>query len=224
MWIGTSGYNYPEWKGSFYPADLPAAEMLPYYADRFPTVEINYTFYRMPTEKLVPGWAAATRPAADVEGAEANHARQPSEELRAARRPVLSSGGRSETSSRCLLLRFRPTPEGSAALRRVSHELPPRLCAFEPATPHGSTTGLRSGSGEIFLCVADSEKMPTPPRVTADYAYFRLRTKATRPPTSSVRQGRSREGGSVPRRLRLLARRIREGSEFAAPAGLPGRG
>jgi uncharacterized protein YecE (DUF72 family) len=50
IWIGTSGYNYPEWKGSFYPADLQAAKMLPYYAARFPTVEINYTFYRMPNE------------------------------------------------------------------------------------------------------------------------------------------------------------------------------
>ena len=60
IWTGTSGYNYPEWKGSFYPATLPAAKMLPYYAARFPTVEINYTFYRMPTEKLVSGWAAQT--------------------------------------------------------------------------------------------------------------------------------------------------------------------
>ena len=60
IWVGTSGYNYPEWKGSFYPKELPAAKMLPYYAARFPTVEINYTFYRMPTEKLVGGWAAQT--------------------------------------------------------------------------------------------------------------------------------------------------------------------
>ncbi len=55
--IGTSGYNYPEWKGSFYPADLPTVKMLPYDADRFATVEINYTFYRMPTPKVVAGWA-----------------------------------------------------------------------------------------------------------------------------------------------------------------------
>src|SRR6476620_8363565 len=60
IWVGTSGYNYPEWKGSFYPADLATAKMLPYYAARFPTVEINYTFYRMPNEKLVSGWAAQT--------------------------------------------------------------------------------------------------------------------------------------------------------------------
>ena len=60
IWIGTSGYNYPEWKGSFYPAALPASKMLAYYSARFPTVEINYTFYRMPTEKLVQGWASGT--------------------------------------------------------------------------------------------------------------------------------------------------------------------
>src|SRR5262245_16865997 len=60
VWIGTSGYNYPEWKGSFYPDDLPASKMLPYYAARFSTVEINYTFYRMPSEKLLAGWAAQT--------------------------------------------------------------------------------------------------------------------------------------------------------------------
>ena len=60
IWIGTSGYNYPEWKGTFYPADLPASKMLAFYSARFPTVEINYTFYRLPTEKLVAGWAAGT--------------------------------------------------------------------------------------------------------------------------------------------------------------------
>ena len=60
--VGTSGYNYPEWKGSFYPADLPAAKMLPYYAGKFRTVEINYTFYRMPTPKLIAGWRAQVPP------------------------------------------------------------------------------------------------------------------------------------------------------------------
>ena len=76
--VGTSGYNYPEWKGSFYPADLSAAKMLPYYASKFPTVEINYTFYRMPTPKLDRRLARAG-PAGiplHVEGAEANHPRQ----------------------------------------------------------------------------------------------------------------------------------------------------
>src|SRR5919198_1219205 len=56
--VGTSGYNYAEWKGSFYPTDLPASRMLGYYAERFATVEINATFYRMPTPKTLGGWAA----------------------------------------------------------------------------------------------------------------------------------------------------------------------
>lgn len=54
---GTSGYSYKEWKGNFYPADLPAAEMLAYYAKQFSTVEINNTFYRMPTDKLLLDWS-----------------------------------------------------------------------------------------------------------------------------------------------------------------------
>jgi len=54
--IGTSGYSYKEWKGIFYPDDLPAAKMLPYYAERFDSVEINNSFYRMPNEAMVEKW------------------------------------------------------------------------------------------------------------------------------------------------------------------------
>ena len=55
--VGTSGYSYAEWKGSFYPEKIAAGEMLGFYASRFPTVEINNTFYRMPKEPLLQGWA-----------------------------------------------------------------------------------------------------------------------------------------------------------------------
>jgi uncharacterized protein YecE (DUF72 family) len=54
--VGTSGYSYKEWKGTFYPDDLPAAKMLPYYGARFDSVEINNTFYRMPDAKMVAKW------------------------------------------------------------------------------------------------------------------------------------------------------------------------
>ncbi len=57
---GTSGYAYKEWKGSFYPEDLPADRMLAYYSTRLPAVEINNTFYRMPRESVLEGWAEAT--------------------------------------------------------------------------------------------------------------------------------------------------------------------
>src|SRR5438105_1406393 len=56
--VGTSGYNYEAWRGSFYPEDLPSRRMLAYYAERFDSVEINYSFYRKPTPKILEGWAA----------------------------------------------------------------------------------------------------------------------------------------------------------------------
>jgi uncharacterized protein YecE (DUF72 family) len=55
--VGTSGFSYPEWKGSFYPEKMKSADMLRFYAGVFGTVEMNNTFYRMPTPKLVAGWA-----------------------------------------------------------------------------------------------------------------------------------------------------------------------
>jgi uncharacterized protein YecE (DUF72 family) len=56
--VGTSGYSYKEWKGTFYPDDLPAAKMLSFYAAQFDTVEINNTFYRMPEAKALAKWEA----------------------------------------------------------------------------------------------------------------------------------------------------------------------
>ncbi len=54
--VGTSGYSYKEWKGNFYPEDLPAKEMLAYYSRRLPAVEINNTFYRLPQPAMVANW------------------------------------------------------------------------------------------------------------------------------------------------------------------------
>ena len=57
MLAGTSGYSYKEWLGPFYPEKLPADAMLRYYAERFATVEINNTFYRMPAQAMLARWA-----------------------------------------------------------------------------------------------------------------------------------------------------------------------
>ena len=54
--VGTSGYSYKEWKGSFYPEKIPAKEMLSYYSERLSTVEINNTFYRMPQKSMLETW------------------------------------------------------------------------------------------------------------------------------------------------------------------------
>ena len=57
--IGTSGFSYPEWKGSFYPEKLPSKKYLSYYAEHFPTTEINNTFYRIPTSANTAEWYKA---------------------------------------------------------------------------------------------------------------------------------------------------------------------
>ena len=57
FYVGTSGYSYKEWCGSFYPEDLKPPGMLGYYAERLKSVEINNTFYRMPNKRLLQGWA-----------------------------------------------------------------------------------------------------------------------------------------------------------------------
>lgn len=60
--VGTSGWSYKQWKGSFYPADLPTDDMLHYYGTQLPTVEINNSFYRIPKEKVLLEWAAQVPP------------------------------------------------------------------------------------------------------------------------------------------------------------------
>ncbi len=60
--VGTSGYSYKEWKGSFYPEKIPAKEMLSFYATQLSTVEINATFYRMPQKSMLENWKAQVPP------------------------------------------------------------------------------------------------------------------------------------------------------------------
>ena len=58
LYVGTSGYSYKEWKGSFYPETIPAKDMLSYYASRLQAVELNNTFYRMPQPSMIESWKA----------------------------------------------------------------------------------------------------------------------------------------------------------------------
>jgi uncharacterized protein YecE (DUF72 family) len=56
LYVGTSGYSYPEWKGSFYPRGLPARQMLRYYGEHFSAVESNYTFRSLPSQSVLAAW------------------------------------------------------------------------------------------------------------------------------------------------------------------------
>jgi uncharacterized protein YecE (DUF72 family) len=181
IWIGTSGYNYPEWKGSFYPDDLPAAKMLPYYAARFPTVEINYTFYRMPTERLVAGWAAQTPPSYKLT---LKAPRRITHDNRLKNVQPLVDGfcqvaGTLGDKLGALLFQLPPNfKKDLPALDAFVAGLPPRVCAafeFRHTSWLDDDVFERLRARNLALCIADSEKMSAPVRVTADYAYFRLR-------------------------------------------------
>jgi uncharacterized protein YecE (DUF72 family) len=179
--IGTSGYNYPEWKGSFYPTDISSANMLPYYASRFSTVEINYTFYRMPTPKLVSGWAAQA-PAPFRFTLKAPRRITHEKRLRDVADPLagfLDAASVLGPQLGALLFQLPPNfKKDLAVLREFLARLPgDTAAAFE--FRHDSWlddevyAALRDRN--VALCVADSETRSTPVLTTADYAYFRLR-------------------------------------------------
>jgi uncharacterized protein YecE (DUF72 family) len=187
IWVGTSGYNYPEWKGSFYPADLPAAKMLPYYAERFSTVEINYTFYRLPNEKLVSGWAAQT-PAAFKLTLKAPRRITHDNRLKncgAIVASFCSVAGTLGDKLGALLFQLPPNlKKDLPLLEAFVAELPPGApAAFEFRHPSWLVDDVfeRLAERSLALCVADSEKLSTPVRVTAAHAYFRLRDEGYTP-------------------------------------------
>ena len=62
LYAGTSGFSYPSWRGSFYPAGAKASEFLRLYAERLSSVELNATFYRLPSEEQLCRWAGETPP------------------------------------------------------------------------------------------------------------------------------------------------------------------
>jgi uncharacterized protein YecE (DUF72 family) len=179
--VGTSGYNYTEWKGPFYPADLPAAKMLPYYAARFATVEINATFYRMPTAKTLAGWDAAT-PAGFVLALKAPQRITHFARLRGIDDPLRFFCDVARTLGPKLgPLLFQLPPNFKKDTDRLAETLfllPPDLrAAFE--FRHDSWLSddvydlLRRRNAA--LCIADTETASTPLVATADFGYLRLR-------------------------------------------------
>jgi len=187
--IGTSGYNYPEWKGSFYPADLPAAKMLAYYAGRFDTVEINYTFYRMPTPKLVAGWCAQV-PETFRFTLKAPRRITHDKRLRPAEvadplRAFVAAA--TELGPRMGALLFQLPPNFKKDVPLLSEFLallPPRVTAafeFRHESWLSDEVYATLGDRNVALCIADSEARQTPVLATADYAYLRLRDEGYTP-------------------------------------------
>ncbi len=186
--VGTSGFQYAEWKGSFYPETMSKAQMLPFYAERFATTEINYTFRRIPSEKTIQGWLSST-PAHFKFG------------LKAPQRVTHFAKLRNCTE---VLALFSAAVSGlNPKLGPVLFQLPPNF--VKDATLLGEFLGtvpakirvameFRHSSwfdDEVYallrensaaLCIAESSEFSTPSVATAGFGYLRLRQEDyTRP-------------------------------------------
>jgi uncharacterized protein YecE (DUF72 family) len=179
--VGTSGYSYPEWKGAFYPEDLPASRFLEYYARRFSTVEINNTFYRFPGTDLLEGWRSGT-PDGFTFAVKANQRITHRGRLRDVEDTTR------DFIERCRLLGGKLGP--------ILFQLPPnfrrdddRLAAFldllDPRLRYSFEFRHESwfdehvfdllAEADAALCVSEGERLDTPRTVTASFVYARLR-------------------------------------------------
>ena len=179
-WIGTSGFQYSQWKGTFYPEDLPAAKMLPFYAERFSTTEINYTFHRIPAPKTIENWKTLTpenfRFALKAPQKITHFAklRDCADTLGYFCQIISGLGQRLGPVLFQLPPNFR---KDAAALNSFLRELPSIRAAFEFRHDSWFDDEIFEilKSRNIALCIADTEKLETPTVTTADYGYLRLR-------------------------------------------------
>ena len=178
---GTSGFSFPEWKGSFYPEDLPADAMLRFYAGRLAAVEINNTFYRMPGEKMLAAWAEQV-----PEGFRFV--------LKAPRR--ITHIKRLNDAGDPLRMFLEAAAVIGPRLGPFLFQLPPnlkkdlpRLASFLALVPKSVRAAFEFRhvswfDEEVFgalrdagaaLCLAEDEELATPDVATADFGYLRLR-------------------------------------------------
>lgn len=185
--VGTSGYNFPEWRGTFYPPKLPSAKWLEFYAQQLGTVEINYSFYRMPNAKTVAGWDAAT-PAGFVFV------------LKAPQR--ITHIARLKNIDEPLRVFVETVRKLHAKLGAVLFQLPPNFkkdvgrlgdlltqfptdvraaCEFRHASWWSDDVYELMRSTNTALCIADTEEGTTPLEATANFGYVRLRDERYAP-------------------------------------------
>jgi uncharacterized protein YecE (DUF72 family) len=181
---GTSGFSYREWKGSFYPAKMKEADMLPYYAEHFDTVELNNTFYRLPSETALAQWAAQVTPGFSFA-------------LKATR--TITHLRRLRDIAEPMEYLYRITGALGAARGPILFGLPPnmkmdmdRLQQLLDLVPAGVRTAIEfrheswhddsvfaalRGRG-VALCIAQTDEDETPFVATTDWGYVRLRCAA----------------------------------------------
>jgi uncharacterized protein YecE (DUF72 family) len=180
-WIGTSGFQYPEWRGTFYPEKFPTAKMLPFYAERFPTSEINYTFYRIPNGKTIQGWDTST-PEHFRFGLKAPQKithyaklRDCSELLEVFQRVVSGLGSKLGP----VLFQLPPNFKKDAGLlNEFLGGLPADIRAafeFRHSSWFDDEVFGHLKKHQAALCIAESSDLASPTLATTDFGYLRLR-------------------------------------------------
>jgi uncharacterized protein YecE (DUF72 family) len=182
LYIGTSGFAYPKWKGSFYPKDQPAKQMLGYYSEHFRTVEINSTFRRMPTASVLKGWASEV-PADFKFILKAPQQITHRKRLKDVRKPLAQFVDVARTLKRRLGPLFFQLPpnfkKDASRLRDFLALLPSRrrvVFEFRHASWFDDEVFGLLRKRAAALCIADAEgDLEVPFVATADWGYLRLR-------------------------------------------------
>jgi len=181
VFVGTSGFSYREWKGEFYPGNLPDKQMLPFYATQFPAVEIDSTFYRMPTAKALEAWRESTPDhfrfaiKASQQITHRQRLKVPSEALNYLVSMVPLLGERLGMVAFQLPPFYRCDVEKLEAFLEV---LPGNIRhSFEFRHPSWFTPGVYDllRRHRSILCIHDSNEGCTPLEITTDVVYVRLR-------------------------------------------------
>lgn len=186
LYIGTSGWNYSDWRGTFYPEDLPARQYLAWYSSRFSTTELNYSFYHLPRGSTFKNWFAQT-PEGFVFAVKAHRSITHVRRLEAVEgiwSEFLENASELKHKLGPVLLQFPPSLRARPEVLRAFLESSRRMLgakriplAFE--FRHSSwfseeVEGLLREHGAAMV-IADSERFPQAPlRPTAPFVYLRF--------------------------------------------------
>jgi uncharacterized protein YecE (DUF72 family) len=181
VWFGTSGFSYKEWRPTFYPEGLPDKQFLRYYASRLNSVEIDYTFYRMPSEKTIESWKNATHPEFRFT-IKASQQITHRERLKVPSSPLsylLGVVGGLEDRLGMMLYQLPPFFKCDAQKLEMFVATLPRgiASAFEFRHESWFTADVYRilRRYEVALCIHDADDHTTPLELTAPRTYVRLR-------------------------------------------------
>lgn len=181
FYVGTSGYSYKEWKGSFYPPKLPAKQMLRFYSEHFHAVEINYTFKYLPTATMLASWAD-TVPAGFqfvLKAPEQITHRKRLKDVGDSVSTFLDLASTLKKRLGPLLFQLPPNYQKDVPrLRAFLALLPPErrvTLEFRHASWFDDEVFTLLREHRVALCIAENEDLEVPFVATTDWGYLRLR-------------------------------------------------